>query len=254
MGLRVLFLSCIIVAAAGGSLWLAAIGLPDGAGSARQNSLEQRVRRYLIANPEVLNEAADAYQQRRKEREAAARINVMKGLKGTLRKSGGLPVLGNPKGDVTVVEFFDYRCPYCKRALTELQRLVGEDKNLRLVFREFPILGPQSLVASRAAIAAREQGKYLEMHDALMAYKGQLDEKTIMAIAAGQGVDIARLRADMEKPQVMALINESMILARRLGVRATPTMIIGDVVHAGYAEMGVLKDLVARARAGCETC
>jgi protein-disulfide isomerase len=254
MSPRVLFLVSVIAAAVGGALWLAVSGLPGGEGATRPSSLEERVRRYLIAHPEVLNEAADAFQRRRQREETAARVKVMTQLKGALRANGGLPVMGNPKGDVTVVEFFDYRCPYCKQALTELQRLVAQDKNLRLVFREFPILGPQSLLASRAAIAAREQGKYLEMHVALMAHGGALDESTVMEIAKAQGVDTARLRADMEKPQVMTMIKESLALAGRLGVEATPTLIIGDEVYAGYAEIAVLKDLVARARANCRSC
>ncbi|MDH3240040.1 MAG: DsbA family protein [Alphaproteobacteria bacterium] len=254
MGPRLLFLSCMAVATVGVALWLAVSGLPDGEGAVRQNSLEERVRRYLIAHPEVLNEAADAFQRRRQREETAARIKVMSELKATLRTTGGLPTLGNPGADVTVVEFFDYRCPYCKQALGELQRLVSEDKNVRLVFREFPILGPDSLVASRAAIAAREQGKYLEMHRALMSHTGALDEKKVMEIAEGHGVDITRLRADMEKPQVMAKIKESLALAGRLGIEATPTLIIGDEVHAGYAEIAILKDLVGRARAGCKSC
>jgi protein-disulfide isomerase len=254
MNSRVLFLSCVIAVSIAGALWLAVAGLPSGDGGASSNSLEDRVRRYLIANPEVLNEAADAYQRRRAREESAARVKVMTELKASLRTTGGLPVMGNPDGDVTVVEFFDYRCPYCRQALTELLRLVAEDKKLRLVFREFPILGPQSLLASQAAIAAREQGKYLEMHVALMSHKGGLDEKTVMEIAASQGVDVDRLREDMKKPAVMAMIKESLALAGRLGVEATPTLVIGDEVHAGYAEIAALKELVARARAECKSC
>jgi protein-disulfide isomerase len=256
MGPRVLFLSCVIAAAIGGSLWLAVQGLPSETGESAtpQLSFEERVRRYLIAHPEVLNEAADAFQRRRKAEEDAARVKTMTDLKGTLRAAAGLPVLGNPKGDVTVVEFFDYRCPYCKQALAELQRLVRDDKNVRLVFREFPILGPQSLFASKAAIAARDQGKYLEMHGALMLHRGALDENTVMEIAKGQGLDVARLRVEMEKPEVMAVIKESLVLAGHLGVEATPTMVIGDEVHAGYAEIATLKELVARARAQCKSC
>lgn len=251
---RFLFFSTVILAATGAALWLAVVGLPSAEAPARQDGFEERIRRYLIANPEVLNEAADAFQRRRRAEEDAARIKVMAGLKGSLRIADGLPVMGNPEGDVTVVEFFDYRCPYCKQALDELRRLVASDKNVRLVFREFPILGPQSLLASRAAIAAREQGKYVEMHIALMEHKGDFGEAAVMEIAKAQGLDLDRLRADMEKPEVMAIIKRSLALAGKLGIEATPTLIIGDEVHPGYLDAAGLKELLARARSECKTC
>jgi protein-disulfide isomerase len=253
MRARVLFLSCLLAAAAAAGLWLAVLGLPAGDGLPPR-SLEERVRQYLITHPEVLNEAADAYQRRRERERSAETLKLLTELRGRVRSAGDLPVLGNPEGDVTVVEFFDYRCPYCKRTLEELRRLVGGDPKLRLVFKEFPILGPDSLIASRAAIASRKQGKYLAFHIALMSHQGALDAETVMAIAREAGLDTARLRADMEDREASEILKETQALAVRLGIEATPTLIIGDEVHAGYADLDTLKRLVARARAGCKSC
>ncbi len=253
MRARVLFLSCLLAAAAAAGLWLGVAGLPAGDGPAPR-SLEERVRQYLIAHPEVLNEAADAFQRRRERERAAETLKLLTALKDQVRSAGDLPVLGNPEGDVTVVEFFDYRCPYCKRTLEELRRLVGGDPKLRLVFKEFPILGPDSLIASRAAVASRKQGKYVALHIALMSHRGALDAETVMGIAKEAGLDTARPRADMEDGEVSEILKETQALAARLGIEATPTLIIGDDVHAGYADLDTLKRLVARARAGCKSC
>jgi protein-disulfide isomerase len=165
-----------------------------------------------------------------------------------------LPVLGNPKGDVTVVEFFDYRCPYCKQALNALQRLIRDDPNLRLVFKEFPILGPESVYASRVAIASREQGKYLELHHALMSHRGKFDQKSVLNIARGVGLDVDRLLVDMRKPQVEAMIKEASLIADRLAITGTPAIIIGDEVVPGYVDLVTLKTLVVAARRKCTTC
>lgn len=247
------FLFVLVVAAAASGVWIAVQGLSDGKGNAPL-SLEERVRQYLIANPEVLNEAADAFQRRRAKERAAEVQKTLLAVKEHLRNPKDLPVLGNPNGDVTVVEFFDYRCPYCKRTWAELEKLVEADPNLRLVFKEFPILSPESLFASRAAIAAREQGKYIAFHRALMTYEGEFTTDAVIEVARDLGLDIERLRSDMEKPVVEAIIGESHALASKLGIEATPTLVIGDKIHAGYADLATFQDLVKRARSGCKTC
>lgn len=250
---RFMFLIALTAASALTGVWLAVLGLTAGEGGT-PGTLEERVRRYLIAHPEVLNEAANAYQARRAAERSANLMKALASVKGRLRDTKGLPALGNPKGDVTVVAFFDYRCPYCKRTWAELDRLIESDAGLRLVLKEFPILGPDSLFASKAAIAAREQGKYPALHRALMSHKGPLGALTVMAIAKDLGLDTDRLRRDMDKPEVKAIIGDSFALASRLEIDATPTMVIGDEVHAGYADLDTLKELVGRARAGCKTC
>ncbi len=158
------------------------------------------------------------------------------------------PVGGNPDGDVTLVEFFDYQCPYCKRIFPSIQALLAEDRNLRYVFKEFPILGKESVFAARAALAARRQGKYLEFHTALMPARGKLTETRVMRLAEKAGLDVDRLRRDMADRTIDAMIQRNLDLADGLGIFSTPVFIIGDTQVPGAVEIDTLKILIARAR------
>ena len=158
------------------------------------------------------------------------------------------PVGGNPDGDVTLVEFFDYQCPYCKTIFPSIQALLAEDRNLRYVFKEFPILGRASVFAARAALAARRQGKYLEFHTALMPARGKLTETRVMRLAEKVGLDVDRLRRDMADGTVDAMIRRNLELADGLGIFSTPVFIIGDTQIPGAVEIDTLKVLIARAR------
>ena len=158
------------------------------------------------------------------------------------------PVGGNPDGDVTLVEFFDYQCPYCKTIFPSIQALLAEDRNLRYVFKEFPILGRASVFAARAALAARRQGKYLEFHTALMPARGKLTETRVMRLAEKVGLDVDRLRRDMADGTVDATIRRNLELADGLGIFSTPVFIIGDTQIPGAVEIDTLKVLIARAR------
>jgi protein-disulfide isomerase len=157
-------------------------------------------------------------------------------------------VAGNPDGDVTVVEFFDYNCPYCRQAFPQIASLLATDANVRVVFKEFPVLGPGSVFASQAAIAASLQGKYLVFHDALMTQGGELTPPAVLEVARATGLDVERLRADMTKPEISATIDESHALARRLLITGTPTFIIGDELIAGFAGIDEIRAAVAQAR------
>jgi protein-disulfide isomerase len=254
MRLRFLLISFVLVASVAAALGLAVLSLPSRQDVARQMSFEQKVRNTLLSNPEIFAEAGRVLQKRSDRRRVAERKSSLRALKKVLRSPRGLPVLGNPKANITVVEFFDYRCPYCKQSLDVLRRLISDDPGLRLVFKEFPILGPQSVYASRMAIASTEQGKYLELHHALMSHRGQFDQKSLLAIARGVGLDIDRLRADMRKQRVGAIIEEARFLADKLAITGTPAMIIGDEVVPGYVDLVALKTLVLDARRKCTTC
>ena len=254
MRLRFLLISSMLIAGIGIGLGLAILSLPSREDVARQMSFDQKVRTYLIANPELFAEMAQILQKRSGQQRVALRIRTLTALKRVVRSPRGLPVMGNPKGDVTVVEFFDYRCPYCKQSLDVLRRLISDDPNVRLVFKEFPILGPESLYASRVAIASREQGKYLQLHEALMSHRGKFDQKSVLNIARGVGLDTDRLLADMQKPKVQAMIKEARLIADRLAITGTPALIIGDEVVPGFADLVSLKTLVLDARRKCTTC
>ena len=155
----------------------------------------------------------------------------------------------SPNGDVTIVEFFDYQCPYCKKSFQILQAILKKDPGIRFVYKEFPILGPQSVFASRAAIAARAQGRYAAFHDALMNAKGTLDEATVLQIAAEVGLDTRRLRSDMMAPVVTGVIERNYALARALDINGTPGFVIGDRIIAGAMEIQAIEQAVASARA-----
>jgi protein-disulfide isomerase len=158
------------------------------------------------------------------------------------------PVGGNPQGDVTVVEFFDYQCPYCKQVRPAIQKLLDQDRKLRFVYKEFPVLGEQSDIAAHAALAARLQGKYEAFHDVLMAAKGRISEDAVFRIAGSVGLDVDRLKHDMTNPEIDQSLSANRALAKALDLRGTPGFIIGDHVIPGAIDLDALKTMVADAR------
>ena len=159
-------------------------------------------------------------------------------------------MLGNPAGDVIVVEFFDYRCPYCKRSAPVVDQLVKEDGRIRRVMKEFPILGPESVFASRAALAAKAQGKYEPLHRLLIGAKGALDQEMVMKLAKDAGLDTERLKRDMNAPVIDDILKKNRELASQLEITGTPAFIIGKEFVPGAAELDAFKAIVARARKG----
>jgi protein-disulfide isomerase len=160
------------------------------------------------------------------------------------------PVVGNPSGDVTVVEFFDYHCPSCKIIAGPLDGVLAEDKGVRLVLKEFPILTEDSVLAARAALAASAQGKYWPFHQALMGHRGTFDIPALKAIAASVGLDAEKLEADMANDKTDPDLQGNKVLARAMGVSGTPTFIVGDQIVEGAPTPEYLKELIARARKG----
>lgn len=210
--------------------------------------IESIVRQYLLKNPEVVVEAIRAYQAQQERLEVERERQAIVRYLDELERDPGSHVGGNPDGDVTMVEFFDYRCPYCKRVMGALNELRESDGKLRLVYKEYPILGPESVLASRAAIASRAQGRYQEYHEALMGSRGKLTKKTVLQIALEVGLDVERLTADMESPEVKAIIERNYLLARSLGVNSTPTFVIGGRMIKGAVPVEQLRDRIAEAR------
>ena len=158
------------------------------------------------------------------------------------------PVAGNPAGDVTIVEFFDYHCTYCKAVSGPLDQLLAEDKGVRLVLKEYPILAEDSVVASRAALAASAQGKYWEFHQALMAYRGKFDMPALKSIAVSVGLDADKMEADMAAASMTEDLRGNRALGDALGVQGTPTFVIGDRIIPGALSADDLKQLIAAAR------
>lgn len=238
----------------------ALIGLasPTGAGAqqpaldtpAGKAAIEQIVRDYLLAHPEVLVESLTAFQERQEAAQAEAQRGALASRQEELFRNPSSPVAGNPQGDVTLVEFFDYQCGYCKAVHADVRRLLESDGKLRLVYKEFPILGPASLTASRAALAAQRQGKYDALHVALMENRGQLDDDKVFRIANSVGLDMERLKKDMESPEIQETLQRNMRLASELNIRGTPAFVVGDQIIPGAVGLDRLRELVAAGRAG----
>ena len=158
------------------------------------------------------------------------------------------PIGGDPTGDVTIVEFFDYNCPYCRQVAPTLEEIARTDPNVRLIYKEFPILGPGSEFAARAALASHKQGKYIVFHRALMAYPGRVAEGATMEIARAVGLDTKRLKKDMEEPGIAAAIERNLDLAHALRIGTTPTFIINDAFLRGAADLEAFQGMIAEAR------
>jgi protein-disulfide isomerase len=159
-------------------------------------------------------------------------------------------VAGNPKGDVAIVEFFDYRCPYCKEVEPVLDALLREDKKLRIVYKEFPVLGDASVFATRVALASRGQAKYAEFHRAMMAAKGSIDDAFVLKIAASVGLDLTKLKAAIGAAEIDRIIAANENLAEALYIQGTPGIIIGDIMVPGAAAIDTLRKDIAAARKG----
>lgn len=206
------------------------------------------IRDYLLENPEILDEARRILD----DRAALAARDKAKTLiarnRDRLFRDDHSFVAGNPDGDVTIVEFFDYRCPYCKGWMPKLDRLVEEDPDLRIVYKEYPILGPESVIASRAAIASLRQDGYGEFHKALLSARGTLTEEKIFAIAADQGLDVARLRREMDDPEIDATLEANKKLADDLELLGTPTFIVGDGFFEPWLSVEDLQATIAEIR------
>ena len=217
---------------------------------AEEAAIREIIRDYLLANPEVLIESVQAYQQRQQMAEEEGAREALLANRDSLDNHPSTPVLGNPEGDVVLVEFFDYRCPYCKRAAEGVRETVEDDGNIRLVMKEFPILGPESVVTARMALASVKQGLYEEFHFALMSVGNQLDEAAAFKVADKVGLDVDQLRADMEDPEIEAEIQRNHALARTLGIRGTPSFVIGDNIIRGMIDTPSMRALVSDTRKG----
>jgi protein-disulfide isomerase len=208
----------------------------------------ERVRAYLLSNPQVLREVIAELGKQEEMAASAEREALITALSNDLKNDGYSFVAGNPDGDVTIVEFFDYRCGYCKQSFPELMKAVEADGNVRLVLKEFPILGAESFLASQAAIASLEQGKYLEFHTALMGSRGGVTMERIRTLASEVGLDLEKLEADMKDEKVRQVVEKNYALAEKLGITGTPAFIIGDEFIPGVISGEQMQQLIAAAR------
>jgi len=216
---------------------------------AAKGAIEEIIRDYIKAHPEVIEESLEHLGERRQAEAMQRGREAVAAHQDELFRDPDSPVHGNPSGDVTVVEFFDYRCRYCRAVAGAVTQLLKDDPKVRLVYKDYPILGEMSVVASKAALATRAQGKYPAFHEALMAAKGELTEGNVLEIAAGVGLDTTRLAADMQAPAITELIEKNRALGKTLGLTGTPVFIVGSELAPGALDLAEMKALVAQARA-----
>lgn len=215
----------------------------------QQDEVRQLVRDTLLKNPEIIMEAMQVLQAKQEAAREEMQKAALSQLSDLVVTPGVTPVAGNPKGDVTIVEFFDYQCGYCKRAFPTIMEVVNSDKNIRFVMKEFAILGPVSEIAARAALAAQKQGKYNEFHEELMTVRGRLSEEKIYKTAEDLGMDLDQLKKDMQADDVTKEIISTRQIAKSLDITGTPAFIIGEQILPGAVPAEALKDAVKEARA-----
>jgi protein-disulfide isomerase len=218
--------------------------------TADQAELGKSIRAYLLANPEVLVDAMQELERKQDSQRDAVAQKAIRQYEAELLRDAETPIGGNPAGDVTIVEFNDYQCPYCKRAYQAVKSVVGADGKVKIVYKDLPILGEPSRIASLAALASVKQGKHQPLHNALMEFSGKLDRARILEIAASVGIDVAQLEKDMEDPKLKQIIDRNVALAGALGVRGTPAFVVGNQFVPGAVDIDTLKQLIADARKG----
>jgi len=221
---------------------------PKSAAGTPKNEFEQRVRDYLLEHPEVIIEAIERYQERKRGAEQSEAQAVLKARADEVFRDPDSPVGGNANGDATLVEFFDYNCAYCRRVDPLMKQLEAADAKLRIVYKEIPILGPNSVFAAKAALAAHRQGKYLAFHKSLMTVEGISDKDKVIEVATKIGLDLDRLRRDMEDPAIQKMIERNLALAQALHINGTPSFVAGDKIVRGAIELDALEALVRDTR------
>jgi protein-disulfide isomerase len=212
-------------------------------------AVNKLIHDYLMSNPKVLTEALDHADAAAKADADAAGKTALIDRREELERDPTSPVLGNPNGDVTVVEFFDYRCPYCKASAPVIADLLAQDKKVRLVLKDFPILGKESVFASRVALVAQKHGKYAEFHKAMFALKTPVNDETTLDVAKSIGLDPVQVKKEMEASEIDAVIKHNYELAKAINAEGTPAFVIGDTLSPGALTLDGLKTQIAAARA-----
>lgn len=236
-----------VAAAALLALPVAATEIADMTEAERQ-AFRGEIRAYLLENPEVLMEAIGVLEQRQAEEDSAAQLVAVADNEAALFQSAFDHVGGNLDGDVVIVEFIDYRCSFCRRAHPEVGELVAADGNIRIITKEFPILGEQSVLASRFAIATRLAlggEAYEQVGDALMAMRSDVTELALARLAEDLGLDSAAIFAAMDDTLVQSTIDANYALGQRMGITGTPSFVFGDQLVQGYVPLENMQDIVA---------
>lgn len=219
--------------------------------------IEKIVREYLLANPELIQEALVALEQKRRDEENVARAQTIKNQSRILFDSVHQAELGNPKGDVTLVEFFDYNCGFCKRSFPDMVRLLEEDPNLRIVMKEFPVLGQGSVEAAQVSVAVQQLApeKYMDFHATMISQRGQASKAAALDVAEQIGMDRGEVEKLVNAAEINIPIEEVYALANGLGLTGTPSYVVGDEVVMGAVGFDALREKIqAYRQCGSTTC
>ena len=220
----------------------------DALSAAQKDEVKKLVREHILENPSIISEAINALETNNEKAKVDKRAKAMVSRRQEILNPSEGTIIGNLKGDVTMVEFFDYNCGYCKQMFQAMSELLKEDPKLRVVLKEYPILGQSSITASRAALAARKHGKYSEFHLAMLSYKGALSDSVIMTIAQNVGLDPKKLQDDMKDPAITDILVRNHSLADELGVDGTPQIIVEGEFLPGAVPKAALVEAIAKAR------
>ena len=222
---------------------------------AQKSDIEAIVKSYLLEHPELLQEMSDKLKAKQAEAENIARTKGLSENAAAIFKSKADPMIGNPKGNAIIVEFMDYNCGWCKKSVGELSQLLETDKDVKVLFKEFPIFGPDSEYAAKAALAANAQGKYWELHQALFANDGHVNAAVVDDVATRVGIDVARMKKDMEAPEITKQIDNNHGLGQLLALTGTPAFIIDQSISPGYIAFDEMKATIENVRkVGCKYC
>jgi protein-disulfide isomerase len=215
---------------------------------AQEEAVKALVKKYLIEHPEIIVEAMERLRAERENKQKAQVKAALVAKRQEIYADAASPTAGNTSGDVTIVEFFDYQCGYCKGVVDRLMKTVKSDGKIKIVFKEFPILGPQSVFAARAALAAKKQGKYFEFHNAMMRMKGAVNQVSVFAVAKSVGIDTKQLAKGMGDPAIEKALRANFALARTLRINGTPAFIIGNELVPGAVNQQMLESYIEAAR------
>lgn len=218
----------------------------DNLTEAERATLHSEIRAYLLENPEVIMEAVAVLEERQAQGQAQADVDLVRANSDAIFNDGHSWVGGNPEGDITLVEFMDYRCGYCRRAVDEVNGLLEEDGNIRFIVKEFPILGEESVLASRFAIATQQVAgdeAYKSVHDALMAYNGAMNDTGFTRLADSLGLDANAIVAAMDSEAVTEVIAANHALGQRLQISGTPSFVMGDQMLRGFLPQDAMQDI-----------
>jgi len=244
-------LAAMAIALAAPSVVPPALAQAPAFSDAQKAAIRDLVKDFILKNPEVLQEALVELDRRQKDNELQARLKITQDKTGPLYTAKHNAAFGNPNGDVTIVEFFDYNCGFCKRALGDLQKMMAEDKNVRVITKDFPVLGPGSVEAATVALAAKQQlstDKLWLFHQKLLATRGQVGKQQALDAAKDAGADMAKLTRDLDSPAVRAAIEENIQIADALGLTGTPSYVVGDDIVVGAVGFAELKTRIDNLR------